>query len=521
MLARFRFRPSTAQSISAAIGALVLVLVARPAPVAESAYVAVEGVTGILIPMIAAVFGLLAARAHSGRTRWGWGLMTAGWFSWGIGQLVWSILATTSNGPPFPSLADPFYLGFVPLVFAGILVLAAPSTRAGRLRAGLDMLMVLFAVAALFQHLIVREMLSQGDLPTLTRVLMLAYPTGDVLLLVAVAVALYSDLQRDDGPILLLLMVGLGLFLLADIGFSRDIADGIYFSGSPIALGWFFAFVVLVRAAYLQMKQPARQAPAHPIDAGHHGWKELLASVLMSPLLIVLSATSPNAPSVVLATLFGICVLVRRIVAVSDDIKVNRSLVEVHAELVKSHAEIEKQSMQLATLLKLEEDRARTDGLTGVRNRIAMDELLRQVDTGPPDAPTAIVLVDVDNLKSVNDRYGHLAGDRLLRAVARSLTAEGAIVGRFGGDEFLVVLPGADDAQALTYLRRLHRMVGASDITIGPSESVKIRVSAGYALFPTDASASGRLVGIADERMYVEKRAKAAGASTVVRPDAA
>jgi len=269
------------------------------------------------------------------------------------------------------------------------------------------------------------------------------------------------------------------------------------------------------------MKQPAARVVVQPAAEGQQGWKHLLAAVLLLPVLIVISITPLSPSSIWLAIAFGVSVLIRRIVSISDSIRLNRSLVEMHAELVKSHAEVEKQSLQLAALLKLEEDRARTDGLTGVRNRVAMDELLRQVDAGPPDHPTAIVLVDVDNLKSVNDRYGHLAGDRLLRAVARSLTAEGALVGRFGGDEFLVVLPGADNAQTLTYLRRMHRVLSGTDISLSPSENITIRVSAGYALFPMDATASALLVGIADERMYIEKRAKALESTRVLHPDAA
>nr|ART39814.1 J22 [uncultured bacterium] len=513
MIALTPLRPSATQiATTAALGAFVAALVVRPAPLPEDFYALVEGLAGILTPMIAALFGALAARAGQGRTRLGWWLMSAGWFSWGLGQLLWSYFEATNGNTPFPSLADPAYLGFVPLVFAGILVLAAPSTGPQRLRSGLDMLMVLIAVATLFQHLIVAEMLSHSDLPLWTRTLMIAYPVGDALLLVAVAIALYSDLRRTDGPVLVLLMLGLVMFLVADIGFSRDIADGIYVTGSSIALGWFFGFVLFARAAFLQMKQPRIKEVAEPPREWQYGWKQLLAAVLLVPTLVVLTTTEPSLSSAVLAVAFGVAVLVRRVVAIADGIELNRNLVAMHSELMKSHAEVEKQSAQLATLLRLEEDRARTDGLTGVRNRAAIDELLRRLDTGPRDLKSAVVLVDVDNLKSVNDRLGHLTGDRLLRAVARALADEGVVVGRFGGDEFLVLIPDAGVLEARTYLTRMHRLLQGTDISLDPSETLTIQVSAGYAIFPDDARVSGVLVGIADERMYAEKRAKVANA---------
>jgi diguanylate cyclase (GGDEF)-like protein len=107
---------------------------------------------------------------------------------------------------------------------------------------------------------------------------------------------------------------------------------------------------------------------------------------------------------------------------------------------------------------QLESD-SRSDPLTGVANRRALDEALRRRATGawPAESPTTLVVVDIDNFKQINDRCGHLTGDEVLRRVARLLrqqVRDGDICARFGGDEFVLVLT-ATLAEALEVTGRL------------------------------------------------------------------
>ncbi|MBD3765000.1 MAG: GGDEF domain-containing protein [Rhodobacterales bacterium] len=101
---------------------------------------------------------------------------------------------------------------------------------------------------------------------------------------------------------------------------------------------------------------------------------------------------------------------------------------------------------------------AETDPLTGVLNRRGFDRRLRGQGEG------AVVLLDLDGFKAVNDRIGHAAGDRLLCAVARQLAAalrQGDVLARLGGDEFAVWLPGAGQAEARAVAGRLRAAVAA------------------------------------------------------------
>src|SRR5207248_8485446 len=184
---------------------------------------------------------------------------------------------------------------------------------------------------------------------------------------------------------------------------------------------------------------------------------------------------------------------------------------------------LEEKSVLLEVALESERERARRDALTGALNHAAVTDALRAALTNDTQS-LAVAMVDVDELKAANDTYGHQMGDALLVAVSRSLTREDAIVGRFGGDEFLVVLPGADGAAAEHYrCAVMDALVGAELTDPETGARVPAVVSMGVALYPEEAHAFEDLIEASDNAMYVVKRQRAAraGSSTNTRALAA
>ena len=168
------------------------------------------------------------------------------------------------------------------------------------------------------------------------------------------------------------------------------------------------------------------------------------------------------------------------------------------------------EQVQLRRQLEL---RATTDELTSCLNRGAILEVLATAVAREPGAGLAVVFVDLCRFKDVNDRFGHAAGDRVLEEAAsrlRSVVREGDRVGRFGGDEFLVVCPGVDgEPGALEIAERIQ--VALTDCLELADGSIDLRASIGvvWSREPLDADT---LVSRADEAMY---RAKRAGSSMV------
>lgn len=162
--------------------------------------------------------------------------------------------------------------------------------------------------------------------------------------------------------------------------------------------------------------------------------------------------------------------------------------------------------------------RAELDDLTGLVRRGAA---LEAVDRHLAGGGVAVVLVDLDGFKDINDRHGHDVGDRVLAAVARrvrDLTPPDGVAGRVGGDEFVVVLPRADARRARAVA---DRMVAAAAIPVDDGQrTVRVGASAGIVVADGDDGDSGagadRLVADADDAMY---QAKAAGRGRVVVSD--
>jgi diguanylate cyclase (GGDEF)-like protein len=154
-------------------------------------------------------------------------------------------------------------------------------------------------------------------------------------------------------------------------------------------------------------------------------------------------------------------------------------------------------------------DRANEDSLTGLSNHRYLQERLDHEIARAERAghPLAIVLLDLNNFKNFNDNFGHQAGDEVLRFVANAVTSclrTTDVAGRYGGDEFLVILPQADEGGARLLLSRLRRKVEQRNDSGFPP--IPIEMSAGIAIYPREGDNKADLVAAADRAMYADKK---------------
>lgn len=146
---------------------------------------------------------------------------------------------------------------------------------------------------------------------------------------------------------------------------------------------------------------------------------------------------------------------------------------------------------------------AKTDGLTGLLNHRGSQERLRAALAEAGPGPVSVVVLDLDHFKTVNDRYGHAEGDRVLADAGRRLRGvvrESDAVGRLGGEEFVLVLPGMDAADAREVAERARAAV--AEVTVGGQP---LECSAGVAAHPADAVGAAELLAAADAALYAAK----------------
>jgi two-component system, cell cycle response regulator len=166
-----------------------------------------------------------------------------------------------------------------------------------------------------------------------------------------------------------------------------------------------------------------------------------------------------------------------------------------------------------AGLIQAREDlrfQATHDALTGIWNRRALLDLLqREIERASrSQASTGLLMLDLDHFKQVNDTHGHLAGDAVLREVSLRITQvirSYDLVGRHGGKEFLVVLPGCDPQQTLQSAERIRSAVAAQPVLVDHSE-IYVTISVG-ATATTSNTSEKQILAIADTALYQAKNA--------------
>ncbi len=158
-------------------------------------------------------------------------------------------------------------------------------------------------------------------------------------------------------------------------------------------------------------------------------------------------------------------------------------------------------------------DRADRDGLTGTLNHAAIIDALRALISENSEwRRCAVAMLDVDGMKATNDTFGHPVGDGVLLRVADALERDGAFVGRYGGDEFLVLLPGADRAAAEQYRATVLAQLSHARVANSQEPSgIPIVASMGLAVYPDDAVTVADLVALSDAAMYASRRERRAG----------
>lgn len=175
-----------------------------------------------------------------------------------------------------------------------------------------------------------------------------------------------------------------------------------------------------------------------------------------------------------------------------------------------------------ANLHRLTQTQAKTDGLTGLANhREFQEQLRRELERAQRfDQPLALILFDLDDFKLVNDRFGHLTGNAVLRyvaRVARECIREIDLAARPGGEEFAVLLPGTTAEGATRVAERMRESIATGPSAQAEGRNVAVTASFGVAARPADATTQVELVAAADRALYA---AKDAGKNRVIRASA-
>ena len=431
---------------------------------------------------VAGLFALALVIRRVGRTagteRWGWRCIALLLIFWQAGDWTYSIYDLGFNiQPPYPGLADVFYtLGYASVLIA-LPLLAYPPRLAASLRWLLDV-MLITTVAACFEWvLIIQPIIEDGGVGSPESLLALSYPLWDlglVAIIVGGIFAWHGNLTARSG----VLLAAVSAMTIADSLYSIGVLETTYDNaGNPLELGWVLAYLLIGVAATL------------PDTAERSRFEQRLSLPwLILPYLIALPLPIVQA---VRATTSGDI----------DVLSLGAAAVLMMAFLSHIHA-----SYLTTRALDDERRRARLDSLTGTLNYGGILEEAEALMAANPDADLCVCMVDVDSLKRINDEHGHRVGDQALKVVASRLRRSGGIVGRYGGDEFLVLFEPYDCADGRGPELLLRQALAGAFILAGPDLELPIGASFGLARYPEQATDLGHLIELADAAMYTQKR---------------
>jgi diguanylate cyclase len=190
-------------------------------------------------------------------------------------------------------------------------------------------------------------------------------------------------------------------------------------------------------------------------------------------------------------------------------------LAKAASRAVKLEASFDEKTRELDAIrdsLNKSEERAKTDTLTGLPNRRALDEFLRKAQMAAMETgeTLSILLIDIDHFKRFNDNFGHAIGDQVLRLVANALrerVREIDLPARYGGEELIAVLPGADLAACKAVAERIRRSISERQITRRSTGEIipGITVSIGVGQFQF-GEAMADLIDRCDRALYLAKK---------------
>ena len=463
---------------------------------------AVADITQMVLSAVASISACTAARRSTERVRRAWTWIAVGTGSWSVGQLIWSYYELEAgHDSPFPSWADGGFLVFPVATAIGLWYFPTHQNSEIRVRNLLDGWVVVGSLLSISWSLVLQKVISSHSNHTPFQIAVaLAYPVGDVLV---ISMVIYSVTRlgryRRTQLMLALAMVAMAF---SDSGFVYQQAAGSYHTGSLLDLGWVVAFVLVAVTAIGYVPLPSPPTPARLTPRATDRSPD--APVMLPYLPLVLAAIvngveyvagrPPDLVEMAAIASAVAAVLARQYITLVD----NRHLLDM---IAAREEQLRQQAM--------------SDRLTGLANRaLFTDRVAHALDLHRRDMrPLALLFCDLDDFKSVNDTFGHPAGDELLIRVSdrlRGALRTGDTLARFGGDEFAILIEDGGEsssvgARIMDSLRApftIHGRLFSIQASVGmielgpdePSPSVEsLLAHADIAMYSAKRSGKGRL----------------------------
>jgi len=434
-----------------------------------------------------------------------WYVMSFAVFLLFIAEGTWVVLDQMGL-EPWPSVADAFYVAAYPFEAVAMLLLVRDRAP-GRDRAGLIDAAVITVVMALLSWVFLMEpYVLDGSLSVAEIGISLAYPLMDIVIL-GVLVRLLT-LRGPRSPAYNLLVIGVVTTLVGDIAYGYVSLTSVYVPRGWMDATWLIMYVVWAVAALHPSANHISESADEPSGRLTRGRLILLSSAaLIAPGVMLYawaakSASDFHVPEATAATAIVFILVLVRMGSLNRQIDRHRSRLDTQGRVLRAALD---ERNALAEKLR---HQAFHDSLTGLPNRALFLEKVQEALDGDVRAGEgiAVLFIDLDEFKSINDRFGHAAGDELLTSIGNRLRGSlrsGDLPARLGGDEFgLLIYNVENEDVARVVAQRLFASLNSPFSIAG--NSVPVKASVGVSLNLQGDTAQD-LLRNADAAMYLAK----------------
>lgn len=469
-----------------------------------------------------------------------WGLFLLAMINWALGDILWGYYELVLGEVPFPSIADIFYLSAYLFFFIGILRI--PRLRDESSNSSwlwLDILIVMFSASIIFWNFLIGPLVLDNQQPWLETLVNSAYPMGDFFLVMAITIIIILPRSPVWLKPLYLMVVGHGLSAVADAIYLYQTINQTYASSAFFNILFSIAPLALMLSGLSQAlaAQQATLEETVPLQAQKIRSSLLrlvipFASLLLAFILLNAGTSSKQVFTHIQFSIFlGALIFllaIRQMISTFNNKRLSIELQAMNDQLEKRVAERAADLIQANQQLLVEMDeRKRTelilrereeklthfglhDILTGLPNRsLLLDYLTKAIARyqRQPNDRYAILFLDFDSFKVVNDSLGHPSGDQLLIQISQRLASsvrQEDTVARLGGDEFVVLLQGFDeeDFVSIAANRILDSLKEPLLIGIKP---IYITASIGVVVANPNYQTADEIIRDADLAMYEAK----------------
>lgn len=474
-------------------------------------------VVSAFAPFVAAATLFLVYRKIGGKEKVFWLLVSLGCLSYVLAEGLWVYLENILGQEiQYPGWTDLFYFLQIAFYLAALLYHGWQGRRDLQpIKFIFDVTIIMAVFTALSWHFIIRDLISEPASP-LALAVSAGYPIGNLVLLFGLASFYTGSIRLFSRNVLNLIAASLLVQIVADTLYLYETTTGGYHSGSLYDPLWSLGLLLMALAGLYALEEQVAPRPPLPMKRKSSG-AGLLPYLSMAILFVVMifeQEQENEMNGLIAGAAVSMLLLISRQILVLTE---NRKLLEQYHQLNEvleqkigqRTSELSLKNEQLIEAMQQMKHMDYHDVLSGLPNRrLFLDKLTSAMaEARLHSQKIAVVFVDLDRFKNINDTYGHEFGDLLLKNFSRKMAAnlrKDDTISRQGGDEFTLILNKiAEEEDIVPLIKRLQSIL-APPITVNGQE-LDISMSLGIAVYPDDGRNTEELMKHADIAMYHAK----------------